>query len=74
MWFFCLFWRENVLRAITAYFFNIRISKSGTNILTWKCVSRYNGVYFYILIFKSGPRMMGFAYFDLEMYFAVQRF
>ena len=63
-------------------------------ILTWKCISHYNGVYFFdirtsksgkiyfapqrhalfnILTSKSGPKMVCFIYFDLEMYFALER-
>ena len=42
--------------------------------LTWKCASRHNGVHFFdILTSKSGPRMMCFVHFDLEMCFALQR-
>jgi len=43
------------------------------NILTWKCASRHNGVYFFaILTSKSGPTMVCFVHFDLEMCFAPQ--
>ena len=43
-------------------------------ILTWKCASRHNGVHFFdISTSKSGPRMMCFVHFDLEMCFALQR-
>ena len=53
--------------------------KSGPNmcvlyILTWKCASRHNGVHFFdISTSKSGPRMVCFVHFDLEMCFAPQR-
>ena len=44
------------------------------NILTWKCASRHNGVHFFdILTSKSGPYMVCFVHFDLEMCFAPQR-
>ena len=43
-------------------------------ILTWKCASRHNGVHFFdISTSKSGPRMVCFVHFDLEMCFAPQR-
>ena len=54
--YFFIFWLGNVLRAITAYFFPIfellKVARiyGVLYILTWKCVSHYNGVYF--LYFK----------------------
>ena len=43
-------------------------------ILTWKCASRHNGVHFFdISTSKSGPGMVCFVHFDLEMCFAPQR-
>ena len=43
-------------------------------ILTWKCASRHNGVHFFdISTSKSGPNMVCFVHFDLEMCFAPQR-
>ena len=43
-------------------------------ILTWKCASRHNGVHsFYISTAKSGPHLVCFVHFDLEMCFAPQR-
>ena len=43
-------------------------------ILTWKCASRHNGVHFFdISISKSGPKLVCFVHFDLEMCFAPQR-
>ena len=43
-------------------------------LLTWKCASRHNGVHFFdIATSKSGPTMVCFAHFDLEMCFAPQR-
>ena len=42
-------------------------------LLTWKCASRHNGVHFFdISTFKSGPSMVCFAHFDLQMCFAPQ--
>ena len=41
------------------------------NIFTSKCPSRHNGVHFFdIRTSKSGPRMVCFVHFDLEMCFA----
>ena len=43
-------------------------------ILTWKCASRHNGVHFFdIATSKSGPDLVCFVHFDLEMCFAPQR-
>ena len=43
-------------------------------ILTSKCASRHNGVHFFdISTSKSGPTLVCFAHFDLEMCFAPQR-
>ena len=40
-------------------------------ILTWKCASRHNCVHFFdISTSKSGPNMVCFVHFDLEMCFA----
>ena len=61
------------------HFCDICTSKSVRNwcvlyILTWKCASRHNGVHFFdIWTSKSGPRMVCFVHFDLEMCFAPQR-
>ena len=42
-------------------------------ILTWKCASRHNGVHFFdISTAKSGPDLVCFVHFDLEMCFAPQ--
>ena len=44
------------------------------NILTWKCTSRHNGVHFFdISTSKSGPGLVCFVHFHLEMCFAPQR-
>ena len=43
-------------------------------ILTWKCSSRHNGVHWFDRsTSKSGPGMVCFVHFDLEMCFAPQR-
>ena len=43
-------------------------------ILTCKCASRHNGVHFFdIATYKSGPNLMCFVHFDLQMCFAPQR-
>ena len=42
-------------------------------ILTWKCASCHSGVHFFdISTSKSGPNMLCFVHFDLEMCFAPQ--
>ena len=44
------------------------------NILTWKRASRHNGVHFFdIATSKSGPELVCFVHFHLEMCFAPQR-
>ena len=44
------------------------------NMLSCKCASRHNGVpFFYIPTSKSGPSMVCFVHFDLQMCFARQR-
>ena len=43
-------------------------------IFTWKCASRHNGVHFSdIATYKSGPDLVCFVHFHLEMRFAPQR-
>ena len=43
-------------------------------ILTWTCASRHNGVHFFDMsTSKSGPRMVCFVHFNLDMCFAPQR-
>ena len=43
-------------------------------ILTWTCHSRHNGVHFFdISTSKSGPELMCFVHFDVQMCFAPQR-
>ena len=77
---FCTFWLGNVLRATTACTFSTSELPKVVRqwcvlyILTWKCASRHNGVHFFdIWTSKSGPTMVCFVHFDLEMCFAPQR-
>ena len=77
---FCTFWLRNVLRATTACTFSTSELPKVVRewcvlyILTWKCASRHNGVHFFdIWTSKSGPTMVCFVHFDLEMCFAPQR-
>ena len=50
------------------------IAWCGLYILTSKCASRHNGVHFFdIATSKSGPNVVCFVHFDLEMCFAPQR-
>ena len=61
------------------HFCDISTSKSVRSwctlcIFTWKCASRHNGVHFFdISSAKSGPHLVCFVHFDLEMCFAPQR-
>ena len=77
---FCTFWLRNVLRATTACTFStsqlpkVVRTPSVLYILTSKCASRHNGVHFFdISTSKSGPTMVCFVPFHLEMCFAPQR-
>ena len=77
---FCTFWLGNVLRATTACTFStseppkVVRDRQFLTLLTWKCASRHNGVHFFdISTSKSGPRMVCFVHFHLEMCFAPQR-
>ena len=77
---FCTFWLGNVLRDTTACTFSTsQLPKVVRHwcvlyILTWKCASRHNGVHFFdIATSKSGPTLVCFVHFDLEMCFATQR-
>ena len=77
---FCTFWLENVLRATTACTFSTsQLPKVVRTwcvlyIFTWKCASRHNGVHFFdISTSKSGPNLVCFVHFHLEMCFAPQR-
>ena len=77
---FCTFWLGNVLRATTACTFSTsQLPKVVRTwcvlyILTWKRASRHNGVHFFdISTSKSGPNLVCFVHFDLEMCFAPQQ-
>ena len=77
---FCTFWLGNVLLATTAHTFSTsQLPKvlrpwCALYILTWKRASRHNGVHILdISTAKSGPNMLCFVHFDLEMSFAPQR-
>ena len=77
---FCTFWLGNVVRATTACTFSTSELPKVVRawcvlyILTWKCASRHNGVHFFdIATSKSGPNLVCFVHFDLEMCFAPQR-
>ena len=77
---FCTFWFGNVLRATTVCTFSTsQVPKvvrtlCALCILTWKCASRHNGVHFFnTSTSKSGPNVVCFVHFDLEMCFAPQR-
>ena len=76
----CTCWLGNVLRATTACAFSTsqlpKVVRTwcALYILTSKCASRHNGVHFFdISTSKSGPTMVCFVHFDLEMCFAPQR-
>ena len=71
---FCTFSLRNVLRATTACTFSTSQLPKVVRawcvlyILTSKCASRHNGVHFFdISTSKSGPRMVCFVHFHLEM-------
>ena len=74
----CTFWLGNVLRATTACTFST--SQLPKVVRAWcvlyiltSCASRHNGVHFFdIWTSKSGPTMVCFVHFDLEMCFAPQ--
>ena len=77
---FLTFWLRNVLRTTTACTFSTSqlpkvVRTPGVfNMLTSKCASRHNGVHFFdISTSKSGPTMVCFVHFDLEMCFAPPR-
>ena len=76
----CTFWLGNVLRATTACTFSTselpKVVRTWCVLymLTWKCASRHNGVHFFdIWTSKSGPTMVCFVHFDLEMCFTPRR-
>ena len=69
-----------MLRATTACTFSTsrppKVARTcgAFNILTWKCASRHKDVHFFdISTAKSGPELVCFAHFHLEMCFAPQR-
>ena len=77
---FGTFWLGNVLRATTACTFSTsQLPKVVRHwcvlyIFTWKCASRHNGMHFFdISTSKSGPTLVWFVHFDLEICFAPQR-
>ena len=77
---FVHFWLGNALRATTACTFRHlnfqKWSRAGVlcAFLTWKRASRHNSVHFFeISTSKSGPELVCFVHFDLEMCFAPQR-
>ena len=77
---FCTFWLGNVLRATTACTFStselqkVVRDRQFLTLLTSKCASRHNGVHFFdISTSKSGPELVCFVHFELEMCFAPQR-
>ena len=77
---FCTFWLRNLLRATTACTFStsqlVKVVRSWCvlYILTSKSASRHNGVHFFdISTAKSGPHLVCFVHFDLQMCFAPQR-
>ena len=77
---FLTFWLQNVLRATTACTFSTSHLPKVVRrwcvlyILTSKCASRHNGVHFFdISTAKSGPTMVCFVHFYLEMWFAPKR-
>ena len=77
---FLHFWLRNVLRATTARTFSTsQLPKVVRTwcvlyILTCTCASRHNGVHFFdISTSKSGPTLVCFVHFDLQMCFAPQR-
>ena len=71
---FCTFWLGNVLSATTTCTFKTsQLSKvvrawCVLRILTCKCASRHNGVHFSDMsTSKSGPNLVCFVHFDLQM-------
>ena len=74
---FCTFWLWNVLRATTACTSStsqlpkVLWTRQFFTLLTSKCASRHNGAHFFdITTSKSGPKLVCFVHFDLEMCFA----
>ena len=76
----CTFWIGNVLRAtMPCTFSTCQLPKavrdwSALYILTWKCISRHNGVHFFdVSTSKSAPNLVCLVHFDFEMCFAPQQ-
>jgi hypothetical protein len=74
------FWFRNILYTVTTCTFStsrpLKVVRACGILfmLISKCTSYYNGVYFFdILISKNPPILRHFVYFELEMYFALQR-
>ena len=75
----CTFWLGNLLRATTVCTFSTsqlpKVVRTwcALHMLTSKCASGHNGVHFFdISTSKSGPNLVCFVHFDLEMCFAPQ--
>ena len=70
-----VFWLGNVFAPQLRALFRHRNPKvvrhwGALYILTWKCASRHNGVHFFdISTSKSGPALVCFVHFNLEMCF-----
>ena len=76
----CTFWLGHVLHATTVCTFSTsqlpKVLRTwySLRILTWKCASRHNAVHCFIIsTSNSGPNLVCFVHFDLEMCFAQQR-
>ena len=79
MVFICVVKLVKLVKLISVYLFDICTSKKAQNpqfftLLTSKCASRHNGVHFFdIATSKSGPDLVCFVHFHLEMCFAPRR-
>ena len=66
--------RHNGVHFSTSELLKVARTCGALRLLTWKCASRHNGVrFFHIGTSKSGPTMVCFVHFDIEMCFAPQR-
>ena len=66
--------RHNGVHFLTSELPKVVPERCAFFILTWTCASRHNGVHFFEMsTSKSGPRMVCFLHFDLDMCFAPQR-
>ena len=77
---FLHFWLRNVLGSTTVCTFStcqlprVLRDRQCSMLLTFKCASRHNGMHFFDMsTSKSGPNIVCFSYFDLEMCFVPQR-